>query len=172
MTTREREDQIRLLPIETAFAWNIEGQEVLTKHGNAQSISFTDDEIVLLRGTIFTHNHPSGLKFPKSGPRSFGNSFSLADIRLACDVALTELRAVTLKLRFSLKPPPAGWDSQYWQQVLEPIYLKRKFGVTQELLAAIKTGKLLKSVAESRHFHQICQRVAAEAGPYYQREEN
>ena len=172
MTIREREDQIRHLLIETAAAWNAEGEEVLTKSGDKRRIIFTDEEIVLLRGTIFTHNHPGGLAFSDDDPRSFGNSFSLADIRLACDTALTEIRAVTPKLRFSLKPPSAGWDSEYWQQVLEPIYSKHKSGVTRELLAAIETGKLSEPIAESLHFHEICLRVAAEASLDYQREEN
>ena len=172
MTVREREDQIRHLPIETAVAWNAKGQEVLTKSGDERRIIFTDEEIVLLQGVIFTHNHPGGLAFSDDDPRSFGNSFSLADIRLACDTALTEMRAVTPKLRFSLKPSPGGWDSDYWQQVLEPIYFKHKFSVTRELLTAIRAGRILEPVAEALHFHEICLRVAAEAGLHYQREEN
>lgn len=172
MTIREREDQIRRLPIETAVVWSTEGREVLTKSGDEQRIIFTNEEIILLHGTIFTHNHPGGLAFSDDDPRSFGNSFSLADIRLGCDTALTEMRAVTPKLRFSLKPSSAGWDSEYWQQVLEPIYSKHKSGVTRELLTAIQEGRLLKAVAEALHFHEICLRVAAEAGLDYQREEN
>ena len=172
MTIRETEDQIRRLPIETAVAWNAEGEEVLTKSGDERRIIFTDEEIVLLHRTTFTHNHPSGLAFSDDDPRSFGNSFSLADIRLACETALTEIRAVTPKLRFSLKPLSVGWDSGYWQQTLEAIYLKHKSGVTRELLAAIKTGTLSEPVAESLHFHEICLRVAAEAGLDYQREES
>ena len=89
MTIREREDQIRHLPIETAVAWDTEGQEVLAVSGDERRIIFTDDEIVLLRETVFTHNHPGGLAFSDDDPRSFGNSFSLADIRLACDTALS-----------------------------------------------------------------------------------
>jgi hypothetical protein len=172
VTIREREDQIRCLPVETAVAWNAEGQEVLTKSGDERRIIFTDEEIVLLQGTVLTHNHPGGLAFSDDDPRSFGNSFSVADIRLACDTALTEMRAVTPKLRFSLKPSSAGWDSEYWQQVLEPIYFKHKLGVTRELLSAIQAGKMPEPIAESLHFHEICLRVAAEAGLHYHREEN
>lgn len=172
MTIRGREDQIRRLPIETAVAWNTEGQEVLTKSGDERRILFTDEEIVLLRGTIFTHNHPGGLAFAEDDPRSFGNSFSMADIRLGCDTALTEMRTVTPKLRFSLKPSSAGWDGEYWQQVLEPIYFKHKSSVTRELLTAIRDGRILEAVAEALHFHEICLRTAAEAGLDYQREEN
>ena len=115
---------------------------------------------------------PGGLAFPGDDPRFYGNSFSQADIRLACDAALMEMRVVTPKLRFSLKPSLAGWSSDYWRQTLEAIYLKHKSEVTRELLSAMKAGKLSEPIAESLHFHAICLRVAAEAGLDYQREES
>jgi hypothetical protein len=172
MTVREQEELIRRLPIETAVAWNAEGVAILKKSGEKDRIVFTDEELVLLQGTVFTHNHPSGLAFLKNDPRSFGNSFSQADLRLACCVSLTELRAVTPRLRFLLKPSSAGWDTTYWEQVLEPIYLGHKADVTREILSALKLGKLRKPVAEAMHFHEICRRTALEAGLNYQREEN
>lgn len=172
MTVREREDQIRRLPVETAVAWDADGDEAFTKSGDRHGIVFTDEELALLRGTVFTHHHPGGLAFPDDDPRSFGNSFSMADVCLSCYTALTEMRAVTPKLRFSLKPPPGGWDAAYRQQVLEPVYLRHKSGVTRELLAAIESGELPESAAEALHFHEICLRVAAETGLDYQREES
>lgn len=170
MTVREREDQIRRLEVETAVAWNAVGEIVLEKTGEAKRIVFTDDELSVLQGSVFTHNHPGGLAYPKSDPRSFGNSFSLSDIRLACFVSLTELRAVTPKLRFSLKPSSVGWNAEYWQELLEPIYLKHKADVSREIRRALKSGRLQEAEAEAMHFHEICQRTAEEAGLQYEKE--
>lgn len=169
---RDREDEIRRLPFETAVAWNADGVEVLTKTGEKNRIVFSDEELVLIQGSVFTHNHPGGLAFPENDPRSFGNSFSLIDIRLACFVSLIELRAVTPRLCFSLKPLPSGWDVDYWQQVLEPIYLKHKADVTKEIRSSLTSGRLREAEAEAMHFHEICQRTADESGLLYQKEEN
>ncbi len=172
MTIREREDQIRRLPFETAVAWDAAGEIVLEKTGEAKRIVFTDKELSVLQGSVFTHNHPSGLAFSGDDPRSFGNSFSLSDIRLACFVSLTELRVVTPRLRLSLKPSPLGWDAAYWQKVLEPIYLRHKGDVSREIRIALKSGGLQEAAAEAMHFHEICQRTAEEAGLQYEREES
>lgn len=170
MTIREQEDQIRLQPIEIAIAWDAEGTQVLKKVGEQHRIVFTDDELALLQGTVFTHNHPSGLAYLDNDPRSFGNSLSLSDVRLACYASLAEMRVVTPKLRFSLKPPAEGWNSDYWQSVLEPVYWKYKRSVSQEMIDAIQTGRMPQPMAEAIHFHEICRRTAVEVGLRYIRE--
>jgi len=172
VTVREREDQIRRLPIENAVAWNAEGAEVLVKAGEKNRIVFTDEEMDLLKGTVFTHNHPNGLAFPDDDPRSFGNSFSIEDLRLACYAELAELRAVTPRLRFFIKPPATGWDFNYWLTIMEPAYLRHKATVARELREALVSKIVTLAQADAVYFDRICSGVSYELGLEYSREES
>src|SRR5205823_5749281 len=103
-----KEDELRLLRYESAFAVDAAGNVVLDKAGTSSEIELTDEEVELLRSAtsvIFTHNHPGGWRFPPDDPRHGGNSFSPHDIHLACKCELAEIRAVTPRFRFSMKPP-------------------------------------------------------------------
>ncbi len=170
MTIREQEDAIRKQRFESAFAWDAAGVLVLAKDGKQYKISFSDDELARMTGAVFTHNHPRGLEFSKADPRSFGNSFSMADLHLACTARLSELRVVTPRLRFSLKPPPTGWNEDYWENSLQPLYLEHKAAVSQELPRAVQFGTMSLADAEARHFHEICRRVATDLTLAYVRE--
>ena len=172
MNVRQAEEAIRHQQFETALAWSLEGGFVLEKDGTHTSVSFEDDEILLLKGAIFTHNHPHGLEFAEDDPRSFGNSFSLQDLRLACYAELAEIRAVTPWLRFSLKPPALGWSFDYWTSVMEPVYLRHKVDISRELRQQFASGTLTSEQASAAYFHEICSRVAYDLGLEYTREEN
>ena len=120
---RQREDHIRTDRFETGFAVDTTGQVLLDKPGRLSEIEFTDDEIARLKegtGVIFTHNHPGGWKFSPDDPRRGGASFSPDDIHLACKCALTEMRVVTPRFRFSMLPPVGGWDEDYWLSTVKP----------------------------------------------------
>ena len=125
-----------------------------------------------LRGAVLTHNHPRGLEFPKDDARSLGNSFSPDDLRLACVAGLSELRVVTPRLRFRLRPPAGGWNETYWQATLEPAYARHELAVTQEFFRAIQRGERSVAEAESAFFHEICLRVSDELKLTYAREES
>lgn len=171
MNVREVEEVIRRQQYESAFAWNSEGRLVLAKEGTRGSVSFEDAEIAVLKGTTFTHNHPRGLEFAEDDPRSFGNSFSIQDLRLACFAELAELRVVTPRLRFFIKPPATGWNFDYWLTIMEPAYLRHKAAVSRELREAFASRIMTLAQADAVHFDRICSRVAYELGLEYSREE-
>lgn len=143
----------------------------MVKEGTRDSISFEDEDIAILKGAIFTHNHPRGLEFPEDDPRSYGNSFSWQDLHLACYAELAELRVVTPRLRFSLKPPATGWNYDYWNTVMEAVCLRHKRDVSRELREALASGAVMLAQADAAHFHEICSRVAYDLGLEYSREE-
>lgn len=172
MTIREQEDLIRRREREWALAWNSEGHLVLEKEGGRDRVSFEDAQIAVLKGTTFTHNHPRGLEFAEDDPRSFGNSFSIEDLRLACYAELAELRVVTPRLRFFIKPPATGWDFDYWLTTMEPAYLRHKAIVTRELREVLASKTITLAQADAVYFDRICSRVAYELGLEYSREES
>lgn len=173
MTILEYEDQIRRQRYETALVWDVAGLLVLRKDGNVRSIEFSDNEVALMNKGVLTHNHPSGLRYPEDDPRVFGHSFSDDDICTACLAELAEIRAVTPKLRFSMKPPPQGWNSAFWASVILPCYSKHYDQVWEELEEAVFTaGNVTPAEADVRVLHETWRKVAGEVGLVYVREES
>jgi len=66
VTVREAENLIRHQQYETAFVWNSEGLLVLRKDGGKSHVEFSDEEVILMKGAVVTHNHPHGLTFTLS----------------------------------------------------------------------------------------------------------
>ena len=172
MTVREAEDSIRRQRYKTAIAWNVQGVQILRKEGEQYQVVFSDEEIALLNGATLTHNHPRGLEFPRNDKRSWGNSFSDADLHLACAARLSALRVVTPRLHFSLKPPSNGWDEAFWNEHLALSYTNTELTVASEFREAILAGRSSAEDAESTFFHEVCLRVSRELRLIYVREES
>lgn len=166
---RAKEDTIRGLRFESAYAVGADGTVLLDKDGEQYSVTFTDAELALLRGkgVIFTHNHPRGWDVPESDPRRTGNSFSADDIAVACNVEVAEIRAVTPKRRYWMRPPPEGWDMAYWRSTLLPTRTFYNNEVRAEFLKEIRRGTLTPDEAEAQHNHEVWLRVSRDLGiPY------
>ena len=160
MTIREQEDLIRRKEREWVFVWNSEGDLLLEKEGGRNKVEFDDEEVALMNRATLTHNHPSGLSFAENDPRSFGHSFSEDDIRLACLAKLSEVRAVTPKLRFSMKPPQLGWSLVFWETKVRPSFVKYSQNVWQELDQAFISGAITPAEASVRVLHEVWSQVA------------
>ncbi len=169
-TIRQIEDRIRTNPTESLHAVDQNGNVVLSKQGAQYEVDLSPAEIALLRDTIVTHNHPRGLGFTSSDPRSGGNSFSRDDICTACDASVAEMRAVTPVWRFIMKRPASGWDTQYWQQVIYPVFRQHDLQVGLDFWQAIGNGAMTRAQAEAQHYHEVWTRVARDLGLDYRRE--
>lgn len=107
----------------------------------------------------------------ETDPRSFGHSFSEDDIRLACLAEMAEMRAVTPKLRFSMKPPLSGWNRKLWETRIHPSYDNHYQEVWEELEAAVFISvTITPAEADVRVLHETWRRVADEIGLVYTRE--
>lgn len=91
------ENRVRLHEREHGAAFAADGRLILEKVGEPDSIEYDDGELERMHGLVFTHNHPSGA------------SFSVADVKLAARIGLSELRAVGPQCRYILTPGPDGW---------------------------------------------------------------
>lgn len=85
------ENKIRYFDYECAFAFDINGDHVLTKIGNDGSITFTGKEKKKLVNCILTHNHP------------IDATLSSRDINFFIGRSLYEMRAVSRKHTFALR---------------------------------------------------------------------
>lgn len=94
----EVERAIRDLAVEHAYAFSVDGELLLHRTDDADSkVHFDDEAIALLPGTVLTHNHPGG------------RSFSETDVTFAMRVGLAEMRVVTARSRYVLRPPDDEW---------------------------------------------------------------
>ena len=95
------EEEIRDLPRERSAVFSTDGEKILERESIIVDLcevcAFDDSEYERMHNQILTHNHPSRLLF------------GIKDITLAVDAQLAELRVVTVKGTFSLKPTLGRW---------------------------------------------------------------
>lgn len=97
--------------IETAAVYNSKGEFLFQRRGTEKEVIFSLNEFKRLKGNIVTHNHPSG------------GSFSSADIWLLKKSKAAELRVITEKGVYFLRPP-SKWEKDI--NSLDKIKSKRR----------------------------------------------
>jgi flagellar biosynthesis GTPase FlhF len=166
LKAQEIERQIYTQRFESAYAYAPDGTLVLSKDGERYAVKFEFEEYEKLTGTIFTHNHPRGWDVEANDPRRIGNSFSLADVRVASAVKVRELRAVTPAHTYRMVEPAGGWPN--FNTVINPLYEQRAREITRELQRLVTSGAMSAEQAESEHYHRVWSAVTSELGiPYY-----
>ena len=167
----EVENEIRMNKnFETAVAFDSKGNKVIDKRGQATSVSFTDQEVSLIKDTIFTHNHPRGWKADANSLRRLGNSFSPQDINMAIKGNVSEMRAVTPHYTFSMKRPAKGWPMTTTQ--LQKRFKEFDNEVRSYMYSLIQKAsgshadKLIER-AEALHYHLVWKRFCNKYGIEY-----
>lgn len=169
---RGQEDQIRFQLLESVFFWDAQGTLLLTRTGSAEQVSFTRQELQAIKPVIATHNHPSGTRYLPSDPRYASHSFSLNDVKVACLTSLREIRVVSPKYRYSLRPSVTGWDEGYFDATLRPYFEQVRIAVRREFIAQVQARKVLASVAGIELLHTVWSRLARQLGLQYTRYED
>lgn len=158
------EASIRREKDEQMHVFDSKGNKVVTFQGKGAEVRFDASRVP--ENSIITHNHPRSLG--QTGIRSFGNSFSSADVFSAVKVNAKEMRAVTPTYTFSIKRPEKGWGN------LDKI--KREYNkITKELVkenrsyigkASTRVGAYRSRVdrAEVTHYHEVMSRLAKKMG--------
>lgn len=164
---RGKEDVIRLnKDFETAVLYNPKGEIIFEKAGELgkASVGFTRAEANLMKDNILTHNHPLGWQFPENSIRSIGSSFSAQDVVLAVRNDLSEIRAVSRKMRFSMKRPEGGWPDV--EVVIDELNLQH-VKTLQEFISRVNSGTMTEDQANVMHFHTLWKRFAESLGIDY-----
>jgi hypothetical protein len=94
------EESIRNAETEYSFSYDKDGKMVLFNGGSKTEIYYTEEEVALFRGGTLTHNHPDGY------------SLSEFDLRLAYQLQLKEIRAVTTTATYIVKTGINGWPDE------------------------------------------------------------
>ena len=150
---------------ETAQAFRDDGEVFFRKDGGKDYVQFSTQEVKLLKGRVFTHNHPSGA------------SFSIADISMMWGADLKEIRAVgrpgklipVLKAEkaagFSYEYSaqmkfPAGVSKSEMRAIMEEEILALEAEVQSDLWQRIQAGKLSKKEASALYSHELWTRLS------------
>ena len=78
---------------ETAILYDSQGKTLLVKTGGESNVSFSQEEIQMMRGAVLTHNHP------------YSTTFSWADIAMLGNGHLSEIRAAVEGGTFYMRHP-------------------------------------------------------------------
>lgn len=147
---RTHEAQIRDLPYENCFAFADDGTIILQKSGTVNQIEISDAEGRLLKGTVFTHNHPGG------------TSFSMEDIQTGSYYEVHEIRA-TGKYRTYVMRAPDGSNLNYtlWQERGYPVFRRAKQEVLADHQRRYAAGLLTGEESIKTFWHDVWQKVSS-----------
>ncbi|AKB37373.1 hypothetical protein MSSAC_2783 [Methanosarcina siciliae C2J] len=156
---REYEKPIKDNDFETAVILDNKGNFIFSKKGNKKSVSFTAEELGKVRGNQLTHNHPRN------------TSFSLGDVKLSSTYNVTEIRACGKKYIYSMKPGETGWNKEYFNKKIKPLYTKHYNEVYSDLFSQAISGEISDEEWDLMQNHMVWERVADELGLIYKKTE-
>jgi hypothetical protein len=170
---RQKEDDLRQMRMyEAAFVIDEDGSVLIDKtSGIAYEIEFTEEEIASIRAAsnpVMTHNHPRGWDVGPEDARRAGSSFSPNDIELACKAGLAEIRAVSPRYRFTMKPAGKRFQPSDWQAI-DLVFSVEQEAVKAEKGTAVMQGLLRRDEYIADVLHETWKRVASLLGLEYLR---
>ena len=166
------EEKIRNDSYETAIAVDPQGNVLVNNKGGVDYVDFSTADMKKMTGkdVILTHNHPNADNLPDSDPRSKGLSFSEMDIFTASKIQAKEVRAVSSGYTHSLKPSPEdGWDVEYWDKILGPVYKKHEREVYSQYSRRVFWGTMSYEKAGVNFHHEVIKRTAKQLNLQYSR---
>lgn len=164
----EAESNNRKFSYERATILDQDGNVVIDKSGSKHKVTFSPFEVVRMKDTILTHNHPNESKSHWWG--AIGSPFSREDVLAAAQIDLAEIRAVTPTYTFSLKRPEKGWGDVY---AIKARYAALSKKYTQKGKSYVAGAKSMKESSERydreqlSRWHFIVRDLAKEFGWSY-----
>ena len=145
---------------EKAVVFNADGDILIDKRGESTSVGFTSEEVKEMKDAVLTHNHPRGWGHDEKSWGRIGNSFSKADLMLAINHDLAEIRAVTPNYTFSMRRPEKGWGVD--TEKFEEVYKSLDEQIFTDNTAAINLGLVTVEQASTVHYHALNKALAKE----------
>jgi hypothetical protein len=148
LTLERIERQIRNLPVEHVYALAPDNSIVFHHTDNlVDQVTFPTRALAHLAIAVVTHNHPRG------------HSFSRQDVLLAREAELAQLRVVTARHRYSLRPPIAGWRSMAVEQFASALNREEAL-LKAHILAEIQAFRLTADLVDRVLHHRLWERMA------------
>jgi hypothetical protein len=143
---------------ETGFILDTDGKVLFRQGGNEISVTWNKEQVRAARGKILTHNHPKG----------YDTSFSEGDWRCMSIMSLAEIRAVTGKYVFSLKPRILH-GAPYYDSTMYEVLDKADNKMYRKLKGIRRSG--ISDLSEVEFYHDRNVEAAEELGYIYTRTE-
>ena len=144
---------------EKAYVIAQDGTVVVSREGVEDRIVFSDDDLVQLENCVLTHNHPSG------------RSFSLADLQLAAQYRLAEIRSVTRRYVHRARPSQETGEWPAWETGIYPQIAEALRQATQQTLAEAERYHWDTAQIDQARQHAFMRALAKQCGFRYHREE-
>ena len=137
---------------ETLIAFDQEGKEIFRKTGGQSSISFTKDEMKVLKNAdVVTHNHPGR------------SAFSLEDVNLQIDRGISQMRVATINgtvYTMDLAPSVKGFSSSSaFASSLKSSYKNYNAKAFTKFNKLFKSGELSATQAGINHHEWVWEQV-------------
>ena len=144
--------------------------------GERTRTRFTGKQLQDMKGNVLSHNHPAGWSYPEGDPRHDGAGFSIADVRMMADWQLAEVRAVTPRFLYRLRPPQDP-DSNYRRLVdqdatgeIAAVVTRVFLDASDELASRVAMGETAPEEADVLVNYEAMLRLVQEWGVEYERE--
>lgn len=144
-TLNKAEKEIAPRSTEKAYIIDSQGNILLQKEGGKNYVEFTPEEVKLLTGNTFTHNHPRG------------TSFSFEDVSLATRYNASEMRAVGSEYTHSITPGASGWPEH---STLAKNYTEVDYQLRMEFFDKINNDEMTVDQAARSHQHEVWSRLS------------
>jgi len=153
----EIEYSIKNYPTENGFVFNIKGELLWNEDdGYEDSISVQEPyEMGILKGSVFTHNHPNG------------KSFSPKDIDIMLFTEIKEIRAVSDKYVYVARKP-IGFVSENRDNFFATMN-KIAEEIERKIFDAVKNKKITVDESHIIHMHEVWMKMSEKTGLYYER---
>ena len=147
------ESEIRFQNYETVHAWSQDGTYRFGRNGSENRVTFTDEELAMVKDSIFLHNHPTG------------TTLSRQDVYFLSEYDPAEVRICTAKARFILYRPVGGWSEDTWAAY------NRAFRIEAgRHKKDYESGKITEKTLDSRTYKDTMKRFVRELGIDYREE--
>ncbi|MFZ4704155.1 MAG: hypothetical protein ACOYMG_29265, partial [Candidatus Methylumidiphilus sp.] len=142
---------------ERSIAVSPTGEILVDKEGAPERVTFTPSELAKLKNALVTHTH-SGI-----------SSFSPNDIGTASAYEFAEIRAIDTVFKYSMRPPKAGWNQTWFENVVKPSISQNKLDVKKAFDDAISRELIDERQYDHNYWDEVWRRVAQDTGLRYRR---
>jgi hypothetical protein len=153
-TIDEAERRLAAAPIEWAVVFDRSGRQLFRQRGTRHTVSFSTQDVPLLRDATVVHNHPR-----EEGERAEDLTLSLTDLVFAVRFDVAEMRVVTTGWRFTLRRPESGWPVD--ETVIGEVYNELFAAEIVAFDGAVAEGLLTDEQARRLAHNETLTRVAA-----------
>ncbi|MFJ3486584.1 hypothetical protein ACIPL1_24745 [Pseudomonas sp. NPDC090202] len=150
----EIESGIRLNSFETGAFIDKNGNVLLQRSGEADKVAFPVSEFSRLKDSVFTHNHPGN------------RTFSRADVNLAAEIGVAELRAVGPTLRY-IMTADKGWPSS---DIITSLTAEAEEDAVAKAIGMFSRGEIERDYMHAEAENQYWKILSERVGLKYTRE--